>query len=353
MEVLFLTRYDRKGASSRIRALKYFPGLRAEGIRCTYQPLFSDRYLTDLFERGRRNLTEVMRGYLYRLFDILRAGSYDLIVLENEVFPYVPAYLERLLSNLGISYIVDIDDAIFHNYDRSSNPLVRNILSRKIDVVMKNAEVVVAGNEYIASRAERAGASKVEIIPTPIDLGRYPDDQPVPEEEQFTIGWIGSPSTAEYLHKIAPALREICEQRSTQVRLIGSGEVHLEGVDYEIREWSENTEVENLLDIDVGIMPLENSAWERGKCGFKLIQYMGAWKPVVASPVGMNVNLVRQGNVGMLADTENEWISALRTLAEDPERRLKMGKRGRKKVERSFCFDVTTPQWADILRRIS
>jgi glycosyltransferase involved in cell wall biosynthesis len=351
MDVLFLTKYDRKAASTRLRALKYFSFLRDKGIKCTYKPLFSDKYLIDLFDNKKRNIGEVINGYVKRLRDLLKVKNYDVIVLKNEILPYMPAIFERILSIFKKPYIVDLDDAVFHNYDQSNNPLVKKFLSQKIDIVMERAEVVVAGNEYIASRAEKAGASKIKIIPTPIDLDRYPDKQPSIKSNKFTIAWIGSPSTAKYLHKIEAALHEVCEKCQAKVRLIGSGNICLEGVNYEFVKWKENTEIENIIDIDVGIMPLEKSKWEKGKCGFKLLQYMGAWKPVVASPVGMNVDLVRTGRVGILAETEQEWVEALLAMANDPERRSEMGQRGRKKVEQSFCFEVTAPQWTNILRR--
>ncbi len=352
IDALFLTKYDRKGASSRYRSLQYFPYFEESGINCTHEPLFSNSYLETLYETGNRPLLSVVRNYVRRLRDLLAVRMYDVIVIEKELLPYAPALFERLLGKLETPYVVDYDDAIFHNYDRSSNPLVRKLLGTKIDVVMREADAVVAGNEYLASRARKAGASRVEIVPTVIDLEKYPHVPPS-DDGPFTIGWIGSPSTAQYVEKIAPALREVCERRDARVVLVGSGAVELPGVPVEVREWSEETEVEDITEFDVGIMPLEDTPWERGKCGFKLIQYMACGKPVVASPVGVNAEIAEKDYNGFHADTHDEWTERLVSLFDDRELAQKMGERGRKRVEEQYCLNVTANQLGRILENIS
>lgn len=349
--VLFLTKYSRKGASSRYRSLQYFPLLEEKNISCTHKPLFSDEYLRELYETGNKNLLHVFQSYLRRIFDLFQVRSYDVVVIEKELFPYSPLIVERLFSRFGIPYIADYDDAIFHNYDQSENPFVRYLLGDKIDGVMKNATAVIAGNNYLAERARKAGASSVETIPTVVNLDRYPDRRPEQTDGSPTIGWIGSPSTAEYLRKIAPALREVCDERDVHVKLIGSGDIDLPGVNYEVCKWSEETEIEDLCDIDVGIMPLKDNPWERGKCGFKLIQYMGCWKPVVASPIGVNQKIVDNGINGYLADNHEKWVESLLAVLDDERKRKEMGKQGRRRVEQKYCLDVAATTLECILRR--
>ncbi len=348
IDALFLTKYDRKGASSRYRSLQYFPYFEESGISCTHEPLFSNSYLETLYETGNRPLLTVVRSYVRRLHDLLAVRMYDVIVIEKELLPYAPALFERLLSHLETPYVVDYDDAIFHNYDRSGNPLVRKLLGTKIDVVMREADAVVAGNEYLASRARKAGASRVEIVPTVIDLNKYPHVPPI-DDEPFTIGWIGSPSTAQYVETIAPALREVCDRRDARVVLVGSGAVELPHVPLEVREWSEETEVEDIAEFDVGIMPLVDRPWERGKCGFKLIQYMGCGKPVVASPVGVNAEVAENGVNGLHAESLEEWTEGLVELCDDSELAQQMGERGRERVGKEYCLTVTEPKWTRVL----
>lgn len=244
IEALFLTKYARKGPSSRYRSIQYFPHFERAGIQCTHRPLFSNAYLEALYETGERPLRCVLRSYIRRIRDLLKVRKFDVVVIEKELFPYTPALFERILSRLSVPYIVDYDDAIFHNYDKSENPVVRKLLGRQIDVVMRKADVVIAGNQYLASRAHKAGAERVEIIPTVINLEKYPDNPTEWTNDEFVIGWIGSPSTVQYIESIAPALREVCDRHDdVTVRLIGSGEVELPGVSYEVREWSEETEL--------------------------------------------------------------------------------------------------------------
>ncbi len=348
IDALFLTKYDRKGASSRYRSLQYFPYFEKAGICCTHEPLFSNAYLETLYETGNRPLMSVVQSYVSRLRDLLAVRTYDVVVVEKELLPYIPAVFERLLGRLEMPYIVDYDDAIFHNYDRSGNPLIRKLLGRKIDVVMREADAVVAGNEYIASRSRKAGASRVKIVPTVIDLTKYPHVPPS-EDGPFTIGWIGSPSTAQYVEGISSALRVVCDQRDARVVLVGSGAVELPGVPLEVREWSEETEVEYIAEFDVGIMPLVDTPWERGKCGFKLIQYMACGKPLVASPVGMNTEIVDNGENGYVASDHDEWVDTLIHLSDDTETAQRMGSRGRELIADRYCLEVTSEEWIQIL----
>ncbi|SDZ98334.1 Glycosyltransferase involved in cell wall bisynthesis [Haloplanus vescus] len=351
-DVLFLTKYGRKGASSRYRLLQYFPYFEEYGIHCSCKPLFSNEYLESLYATGERSIEAVINSYIRRIRDILNAQKYDVIVIEKELFPYIPAIFERLLSALNIPYIVDYDDAIFHNYDQSDRPIIRRLLGKKIDIVMREAEIVVVGNEYLASRAQQAGASQIKIIPTVIDLDRYPHVPPN-ENGTFTIGWIGSPTTANYVEQIAPALREVCNENDARVVLVGSGEVELPGVPHEVKTWSEETEIKNIVEFDVGIMPLEETPWERGKCGFKLIQYMGCGKPVVATPVGVNAEIAEDGHNGLHATTNNEWVTALDRLYKNRELAKTMGNRGRQRVEEQYSLTTVVPTWADILNKFS
>ena len=218
---------------------------------------------------------------------------------------------------------------------------------RRID---QSSRLVTVGNDYLADYARRAGAKLVEVIPTVIDLERYPMRHEFPENEVLTIGWIGSPSTAKYVEQIAPALKTVCANGKARVMLIGSGKVNLPGVPFEVIHWSEEDEVSQLQQLDVGIMPLPNNPWERGKCGIKLIQYMACGLPVIASPVGVNTEIVGDGKNGYLASSQSEWISALNQLRDNVEQRRIMGIHGRTKVENQYSLQVSGPRLAKILR---
>jgi len=271
--------------------------------------------------------------------------------IEKELLPWLPAWGEMLLACLNVPYVVDYDDAVFHRYDLHPNSLIRTLLRHKIDAVMRHAKLVIAGNDYLADRARQVGAAQVEYLPTVIDLNRY-NVVPPTENVTFTIGWIGSPVTCHYLHLVQSALQELCIGGSSRLVLVGSGEISLKGVPLEIRSWSEETENKDIQDFDVGIMPLPNNPWERGKCGYKLIQYMASCTPVIASPVGVNQQIIDNGVNGFLASTQSEWIHALETLRVNKSLRESMGKAGRKKVEARYCLQVIAPRLVSLLRSV-
>jgi glycosyltransferase involved in cell wall biosynthesis len=348
MDVLFLPKYGRKAASVRYRFLQYEPFLERAGIGCTVSPLLDDAYLSHKFQSGRTALGGTIGAFLRRTLAILQAGRFKLVVIHCEAFPYMPAWFEAFLRWRGIPYVYDYDDAIFHNYDQSQHRLVRHLLKGKIASVIGGARLVLAGSEYLAEYARRFN-KHVENLPTVIDLERYPVDKKAHTHGRpFTVGWIGSPSTAQYLHAIAPALRAFCAEYPARVVLVGAGNIELAGVPVESRTWSEATEVDDLMQFDVGIMPLTDTPWARGKCAFKLIQYMACACPVVASPVGMNTEVVETGN-GLLASNQSEWLQALIQLYRAPALRERLGQGGRAKVESRYCLQVTAPRLVALL----
>lgn len=351
--ILFLTKYARNGASSRYRCFQYLPWFERVGIVYEVLPLLDESYVIHRYDSSRRHAWDILRAFLRRLAALYTARSFDLVVIEYELLPYFPALPERLLGWLGVSYVVDYDDALFHQYDQHRNCWVRWLLGEKIARVMRGALMVTVGNAYLADYAQRAGARRIEIIPTVIDLTRYPRSLLKREEGAvFTIGWIGSPSTSKYLMEIAPALKFVCTNSAATVKLIGSGPVNLPGVSVEIHQWNYDTEVELLQQFDVGIMPLPDNLWERGKCGLKLIQYMACGLPVIASPVGINNEIVESGVNGYLAETTEEWVNAIYTLMNNKQLRYQMGLAGRKKVEECYSLQVSAPKLAHLLSSI-
>lgn len=351
VRVQLLSRYGRLGASSRVRSYQYLPYLRDLGIAVESQPLLDDRYIDRLYRGRPQNAAAILAGYARRLMHLATSSRFDLLWIEYELFPWLPAWFERLLSRLGVPYVVDYDDPIFHRYDSHRNPLVRGLLGRKIDRVMREATLVVVGSEYLGERARQAGARRVEHVPTVIDLSRY-QVATAAAGGPYTIGWIGSPLTAHFLLLVREALAEVCKSLSARVSLVGAGGLSLDAVPIDARAWSEATEVADLQRFDVGIMPLSDGPWERGKCGYKLIQYMACGRPVVASPVGANSQIVEHGVNGLLANTSADWVAALRALR-DPALRARMGAAGRAKVEQGYSVQVTAPRLAALLRSVA
>ena len=351
MKLLLLSRYGSLGASSRVRYLQYLDRFRAEEIEVDVVPLFPNRYLEALYD-GRRAWGEMVRGYVRRLRTLLGIGRYDLVVIEKELFPFLPAIAERVLERLGVRYVADYDDALFHRYDRHRSPLIRWLLGRKVDVVMRHAAVVVAGNRYLAARAREAGASRIEIVPTVVDIERYTPK--VVEETSSShvpvVGWIGSPSTSRYLERLLPVFADLRRQMEVRFVAVGARPEVFEGGPVEVLPWSEASEVSAIQQFDIGVMPLPDSPWERGKCGYKLIQYMACGVPVVASPVGVNVDLVGPETSGLLARDDAEWKESLLALLTSPERRERLGRSARAFVRESYSLQAQAPRLVTILR---
>ena len=313
-------------------------------------PFFKDAYLEQFYAGRGKPLRHALDGYGRRIASLLELRAYDLVWIEAEAFPWLPAWVETAMGRAGIPYVVDYDDAIFHRYDQHANPGIRKILGDKIDRVMRHSKAVIAGSEYLAERATKGGAARVELIPTSIDLNRYPQN-PTKPDAVFTIGWIGSPTTAQYVRSLNEVFSAIARDFPVRVKVVGAGTSHSQSTDFNIEycDWSEQTEVDDIRSFDVGIMPLSDTPWEKGKCGYKLIQYMGCYKPVVASPVGANLRIVKHGVNGFLASTESEWKTALLELLHTPELRIRLGQAGRATVEREYCTGVNGPKLANIL----
>ena len=359
--VLLLSRYGRLGASSRLRFLDFLPALRAEGIEVTPACLLDDDYLRDLYAGRRPNLSRLASSYAHRLKALLDARRFDLVWLEKEALPWLPAWVETAFL-CKVPYVMDLDDAWFHRYDRHRLGAVRHLLGGKLETLARGSRLVFAGSPYLVDWARRAGGRDVRALPTVVDLDRYPLPGPPPEPpsgplssggplppgQAFTVGWMGSASTVRYLDQVAGALAGLGD--GARLRVVGGGAVSLPGVTVETRPWREDDEVAELARFDVGIMPLPDEPWERGKCGYKLIQYMAAGRPVVASPVGVNTTLVEDGVNGFLADSEADWTRALRRLADDEGLRVRMGAAGRRMVEDRYSLQAVAPQLIEALR---
>jgi glycosyltransferase involved in cell wall biosynthesis len=350
VRVLLLSRYGRRGASSRLRSYQYLPYLRAAGFDIEVCQLLDDSYLEALYFGGLR-LPSVIRGYLRRVTKLMFGRRYDLIWIEKEFFPWVPYLLERVVAyrHRKTPLLADYDDAVFQRYEDHSCRVLRSLMKNKIPLTMERASIVVAGSEYLAAYASANGARRVELLPTVVDTQRYVSTAPE-KHELLRIGWIGSPKTFKYLASVLPAILESIQGYAAEVVAIGGGMQHELPRSVQIRSWSEDAEVNELQRIDIGIMPIPDEPFERGKCGYKLIQYMASGKPVVASPVGENINIVAHGVTGFLATTSRDWSNAIRTLLNDAGLRKRMGAAGRSLAETKYSLKVAAPRLASLIR---
>lgn len=348
MRILTLTRYERLGSSSRVRFYQYFPYLESRGVEITCAPFFNDTYVQRLYAGQTVNRTSILFAYLKRFLTLFKSRQYNLIWVEKELFPWLPAWFEKFLEAAGIPYIVDYDDAVFHRYDLHPTAVVRSLLKHKIDRVMRGAVIVVAGNAYLMNRAKEAGAKRIEILPSVVDVRSY-TAKTHGIGSPFRIGWIGSPVTAQYLEMIREALTQLARDANISLTLIGAeNKIPFPHISTTILPWDEKLERSIGELFDVGIMPLVDGPFERGKCGYKLVQYMAGGLPVIASPVGVNKQMVEPGMNGYLATTTEEWLLAFRSLVHNHQFALEMGKAGRQKAEQLYNLQITAPRLFDL-----
>ena len=348
--LLVLTRYTRLGASSRLRTFQYAPWLEAAGFAVEYSPFFDDDYLRSLYEGGRKR-SQALRCFRGRFHGLRGNAKPDVVWLEKEALPWLPWPLEVLLWP-DVPVVSDHDDAVFHRYDQHASGLVRWLLGQKVDQVMNASALVTAGNAYLAERAVAAGARAVEVVPTVVDLNRYAKRPPV-SRNLPAVGWIGTPQTWADLGKpIHSVLLPVLRARAVHLRAIGAALTPSAGEHLQVVPWSEAAEADLIRSFDIGVMPLPDTPWTRGKCGYKLIQYMACGLPVIASPVGVNTSIVEHGVNGFLASTEEQWRDALWTLLSDPALRHRMGQAGRRKVEAEYSLQVWGPRVAGLLMQV-
>jgi glycosyltransferase involved in cell wall biosynthesis len=350
MRILFMTRYGELGASSRMRSLQYLPWLRAADIDFVVLPLIDDTMLRHKYQNGFYRLRDLLASYTRRIYALLNGHKFDLIWIEKEALPWFPVWFEKWLLR-NTPYVLDFDDAIFHNYDQHRSVWIRRIYGQRLDRLMAGAVLVVAGNHYLAARATAAGTKRVEVIPTVIDLLRYTPKQSYSLTTKPRIVWIGSPSTVRYLMDLAEPLRALAKQQPFILRVIG-GDIMLPGVEVESLPWTLETEAELIAECDIGIMPLHDTPWEQGKCAYKLIQYMASGLPTVASPIGANRDVVIEGVTGLFAEKVSEWEYKMALLLHDIALRQSLGLAGRVRVEAEYCLQQTAPKLVQLLSNL-
>jgi len=337
VRVLALTRWPRSAASSRQRFLAFASFLARHDIELTVRPFFDEAYISRVNSGLKANSMELMAHYGRRLSELSKRGRYDLLWIEKEALPQIPYHLEALF--LGNSKILlDLDDA-WHLRTQAS-PL-RHLLARKIERLSRRADGLTVANAALKAWAVQAGVpeSKVTLVPTGLDVNLY-ESAPEPDGP-FTLGWIGGPFTTEYLESIERPLRRLS---SEGVHLLVVGENReldrLGGIRLEQHPWSEATESKLLSRCHVGISPLLHDGWSQFKSGYKLIQYMAAGRPAVASPIGANCDVMAAEETGLFATSEAEWYSQINRLRQDSDLRRRLGRQARLRCEQMFSIEA-------------
>jgi glycosyltransferase involved in cell wall biosynthesis len=348
IKVLGLTLYGVQAASARFRVAQYVPGLKREGISLRLVPLLGNEYINTTFSGNRYSAKALIGDYIGRLVCLTKQENYDLALVHVELFPFLPGGIEAQL--LRIPYIYDFDDPFFLKYRQERFRWASFFLKDKFAPVISRAAAVLAGNRYLAAYANQLNP-KTTFLPTVVDTNRYVH-LPGEREDLFTVGWIGSPSTSVYLRTLALPLAQLGREGPVRVVIVGGRWEAIDEVEVVNVPWEEATEVSLINTFDVGVMPLFDDEWTRGKCALKLIQYMACGVPVIASPVGANLDVIND-SCGLLAGDSDAWLGALRRLRDDRTLRRDMGVAGRQRIEQFYSLRTALPVMTNAIKAVA
>lgn len=297
-------------------------------------------------------------AYVRRLFQLLFIKRYNLVYIEYELFPYLPFKLEKWLLRKQKHIVIDYDDAVFHNYDKNKSNLIKRWCGDKIYRLVALADVVITGSPYL-TKALLPYAKEVVEIPTSVSTQLYNSTEAshisTKEREAFRIVWIGSATTSRFVLLIKDCLLQLQEIYNIKLILIGFDaklEKELQGLHYINYQWQQSTEIALLKTCHVGIMPLPDEPFARGKCGFKLIQYMACGLPTVATPMEANIKINR-GNDNLFANTKFEWYSCLSAIIQNGEFYKEVGKKNKDIVQEFYSTEYNQNCYLSLFQQLT
>jgi glycosyltransferase involved in cell wall biosynthesis len=338
----------------RFRIEQWEPWLRQRGVEITYAPFENELLHAMLYQTGNLGgkLAQVSRGFARRWSLINSVRQFDAVYIFREAALLGPAFFERMIKKRRVPIVFDFDDAIFVSYRSPSNGYLSYLkFAAKTKTICRLASHVMVGNSYLAEYARQFN-SNVTIVPTTIDTEKYsvrtnpPSDVPI-------IGWTGSFSTVQHLDTLRSALQKLAQREKFRLRVIGTPEYRLDGVEVEALRWRSESELDDLRPIDIGVMPLPDDAWSKGKCGLKALQFMALGIPTICSPVGVNTEIIQDGENGFIADTEQDWVDKLGRLLGSVDLRQQMGQAGRATVDRKYSAIAQAPRVYEVLESIA
>lgn len=339
----------------RFRIEQWAPRLaRKHGIEVAYAPFESPGLTEILYRPGHllQKAARILRDTWHRRRDVQRAREFDVVFVYREIALLGPAFYERMLS---VPFVLDFDDAIWMASGGGTNGVFARLrFPAKTATIARAASAVTVGNEYLASWARRLNRD-VTVVPTTIDLSHYTVQAARDPGAPFVIVWMGSFSTMQYLELVRRPIERLAAERSVEVRVVCDRPMArpFAGARNTFVSWSAANEAIDIGAADVGIMPLPDDEFARGKCGCKALQYMAAGRPAVASPVGVNTDIIRNEENGLLADGDEQWYQALRRLADDPGLRARLAMTGRQSVETGYSAEAGADLLAGVLTRVA
>lgn len=354
MKILFIVPYPTEGPSNRFRVEQYLPYLKENKIAYSVRPFFSSNLYKILYKKG-----DFFRKFFFFIFfsfrrvcDVVFSFNFDIVFIHREAFVF-GYFIEWCFKLLGKKIIYDFDDALFLPNVSDTNRFIKIFKdTAKIKEIIKISDHVIAGNSFLMEYALNFNKN-VSIIPTPIDTQVYRPLLPRKMNSDIVVGWIGSATTLKYLDIFPGILKDIFKKyKNIKFKVIGGYWNKIESSQIVCAEWHLDSEIADLQLFDIGIMPLTDDDWSRGKCAFKIIEYMAVGIPVVASAIGMNNEVIQDGVNGFLAHNEKEWVDKLSLLIENPLLRQKTGSTGRNTVEEKYSVSLNAAKLLAIINKV-
>jgi glycosyltransferase involved in cell wall biosynthesis len=348
MNVLVLAPYRFDTApGQRFRIEQWMPALERLGVRFEFVPFMSERLDRVLYQSGHvlEKAAAMLHDLWRRLRQALASRRFDVVFLHREAAMLGPPLIERAIAALGVPIVYEFDDAVYVPYVSPSNKYLSLLKfpAYKTDRLCKLASHVIVGNQVLREYAQSRN-DNVTIVPTTIDTEKYPLCCDYEPEDELVIGWSGSYSSVQYLDALKPALARLRKTHRFRVEVIGATTFDMDEVEVRSQPWRAATEVEDLRRIHIGVMPLPEENWARGKCALKALQYMALGIPTVVSPVGANAEVIRDDIDGRYATTTDEWVQTLGALLDDAALRRRLGQAGRQRVVDEYSAAVHVPR---------
>ena len=337
LKVLFLIPYPSDtAASQRFRFEQYLSGLNSAGISYDISSFWDEKAWRILYKEGAvlGKTLATIRGLLRRYSLLFTAFKYDRIFIHRELYPVGPQFVEWVLAKVYRKKIIyDFDDAVWLPNFAANNAKFAFLKSYgHVVKLCKYAYRVSVGNDYLADHAKQYNSSVV-VNPTTIDTDNYHNKIKDQRSEKFVIGWTGTHSTLRYLTGMLPVFKKLEEEFDFTLMIISDQDPGFKLKSLQFVKWNKDTEIDDLLKFNIGLMPLSQDKWANGKCGFKALQYMSLGVPALVSPIGVNTKIVDHGLNGFICDSLEEWEQTLRDCLVDREKVVAVAKNSRKKIE--------------------
>jgi glycosyltransferase involved in cell wall biosynthesis len=341
--------------SQRYRIEQWLPYLEQQGIATELVP-FANAELTKLLYQPGRHAAKaraMSAAFLRRVAGLASVRRYDAVVIHRGACILGPAVIERAITLLGCPIIYDFDDAIYLLHTSTANRHFGWLkFPGKTSSICRMSRHVVVGNSILADYARRYNP-QVTVIPSSVDTNHYQPAARSTPAKRIVVGWTGSSTSQTYLEMFAPVLRDIIAACDLELRVHSDREPVLPGIPFVWRPWKAETEVEEVAEFDIGIMPMPDDKWTRGKCAMKALLYMATGIPTICSAVGTNCEVIQHGKNGLLAATPDDWSTQLKLLATSPELRAQLGAAGRLTVEEKYSMLSCATAFADVVHSVA